>query len=314
LDLRRTWHFFHEILGFDMNPLHSISHRCAALLVAVSCCVPAGATEDPAQILMAKFSSLESRLRTSPMRRPMVLESSESQNKVLGEVYAVINYPFAEVNTGLNHPDHLCDVMSLHINIKYCRAGTGPNGTTLKVNVGKKTPEDLKDAPRIEFKYTVRQSSAQYLDFELASPGGPMGTRDYRIALEAIPVAADKTFLHFTYAYVLSFTSRIAMQTYLATFGLGKVGFTPVGKSINGQVQMVGGIQAVVERNTMRYFLAIDSFLGAAASGATDQLDARLQRWHAAVEQYPRQLHDLEHDEYIAMKRDEYRRQQTIDY
>ena len=39
---------------------------------------------------------------------------------------------------------------------------------------------------------------------------------------------------------------------------------------------------------------------------------ATLRDWFAATERYPRQLHELEQDEYLVMKRKEYQRQQVI--
>ena len=53
------------------------------------------------------------------------------------------------------------------------------------------------------------------------------------------------------------------MQGYLATGGRDKVGFSIVGKTASGAPQYLDGMRAVVERNTMRYYLAIDAYLGA---------------------------------------------------
>lgn len=50
-----------------------------------------------------------------------------------GAIYVVTPYPFTEVSASLNNPDHWCDVMSLHINTKYCRAVVAPAATILKV-------------------------------------------------------------------------------------------------------------------------------------------------------------------------------------
>ena len=57
----------------------------------------------------------------------------------------------------------------------------------------------------------------------------------------------------------------------------------------------------------MRYYLAIDAYLGAPA---TDQLERRLQAWFAATENYPLQLHEIDRASYIGMKRAEHKRQQ----
>jgi len=65
-----------------------------------------------------------------------------------------------------------------------------------------------------------------------------------------------------------------------------------------------------VERNTMRYYLAIDSYLGADSAPPAQQLEKRLRAWFDATERYARQLHEISRDEYMAMKRREIQRQQ----
>ena len=101
------------------------------------------------------------------------------------------------------------------------------------------------------------------------------------------------------------------MQAYLGTIGSDKVGFTVVGKQSDGQPLHVGGMRGLVERNTMRYYLAIEAFLGALSAPPQARLEKRLHDWFAAVERYPRQLHEMEQAEYLDMKRKEYLRQQA---
>jgi hypothetical protein len=67
----------------------------------------------------------------------------------------------------------------------------------------------------------------------------------------------------------------------------------------------------VVERNTMRYYLAIEAFLGALAAPPQARFEKRLRDWFAAAERYPRQLHEMEQGEYLDMKRKERLRQQA---
>ena len=101
------------------------------------------------------------------------------------------------------------------------------------------------------------------------------------------------------------------MKTYLATLGSGKVGFTIIGKLPSGQPKYIGGMRGVAERNTMRYYLAIDAYLGALTAPPRLQLQKRLLRWFISTEQYPRQLHEVNQTAYIDMKRREYLRQQA---
>jgi hypothetical protein len=61
----------------------------------------------------------------------------------------------------------------------------------------------------------------------------------------------------------------------------------------------------------MRYYLAIDAYLGALSTTPRLQLQKRLQSWYVATEHYPLQLHEVSQTAYIDMKRSEYLRQQT---
>ena len=267
---------------------------------------------DSAAKLRAKYMSLKEPLRQNQFKRPLVLDSTEAQNRLKGDIYAIVDYPISAVNTGLTSPGHWCDVMLLHINTKYCRAMEGPTGAVLKVNIGKKTPEELSDTPQVNFNYKLTMATPEYFEIVLNAQEGPMGTSDFRILLEAVSLPNSKTFLHLTYSYAVNFAGRVAMQTYLKTIGSRKVGFTVISKQPDGQPTYIGGVRGLVERNTMRYYLAIDSFLAAARVVPEAQFEQRIQNWFSAVERYPRQLHEVERRDYLEMKRAEYRRQQTV--
>ena len=143
----------------------------------------------------------------------------------------------------------------------------------------------------------------------LGADEGPLGTSDYRIVLEAVPLDARRSFVHMSYSYGIGPATRVAMQVYLATIGRDKVGFSIVGRNSDGTPVYGGGERGVIERNTMRYYLAIESYLGAVALPPAERPAKRLRDWIAAVERYPRQLHDMERDDYLAMKRSQLARQ-----
>lgn len=292
------------------------SNRLPCLAVIVFACggCNAWATTDAefAAALRGHYTRLTQQLQSNAFGRPLVLQSSEGTKGLTGDIYAVVAYPFATVSRGMKSPDHWCDVMILHINTKYCHAVAGPQGTTLRVNIGKKTPQAIAEATRVEFLYSETTSTPSYFAIMLTARDGPLGTSNYRIRLEAVELPDNKSFLHLTYAYGVGFAGRLAMQTYLATLGAGKVGFTRLGQSADGDTGYVAGVRGVVERNTMRYYLAIDSFLASQREPPAAQLEQRLQAWFSAVERYPRQLHEVDRSDYLAMKRAEALRQQTL--
>ncbi len=261
--------------------------------------------------LRAKYTELTRQLHSNQFQRALYLNSTESSHDLKGEIYAVVDYPFATVNMALNDPAHWCDLLILHVNIKYCHASDTKSGTVLTVNLGKKYEQPLADAYRVEFNYRGIITTPDYFALELNAESGPLSTRDYRIWVEATPVKDGRTFLHFTYAYAFGLTGSLAMQGYLATIGRDKVGFTVTGKMPNGQSTYIQGVRGVVERNTMRYYLAIDAYLAALATPAKDQLEQRLRLWYNSTDEYSRQLHEVERDDYLKMKRKEYQRQQV---
>ena len=264
------------------------------LLCATGVTSAAGAMPNPAATLRAKYLSLEEPLRQNQFKRQLVLDSSELQGRLKGDVYAIIDYPFATVNAGLNNPQNWCDVMLLHINTKYCHAERRPSGTVLNVNIGKKTPEELADAARVEFNYSVAAATPEYFEINLNASEGPLGTSDFLIQMEAVALPNAKTFLHLTYSYAINVSGRLSMKAYLGTIGSQKVGFTVIGKKVDGQPDYIRGVRGLMERNTMRYYLAIDSFLGANRTASSGRFEKQLQSWFSASERYPRQLHEMD--------------------
>jgi hypothetical protein len=268
------------------------------------------APDTSADQLRDKYTELSRQLSDNQFQRALYLDSMQSPNDLRGEIYAVVDYPFATVNGAINNPAHWCDVLILHINIKYCHASRRKYGTVLAVNIGRKYHQPLADAYRLEFNYREVITTPEYFSLELNAETGPLSTHDYHLWIEAIALKDRRSFLHVTYAYSFGLTGRLAMQGYLATIGSDKRGFTVIGKQANGQPDYIQGVRGVVERNTMRYYLAIDAYFSALTAPPKDQLEQRLRKWYNETDQYARQLHEVERDDYLKMKRSEYQRQQ----
>ena len=283
------------------------------LFVSLLCVIagPAHSAEpgsDAAEALRARYAALVPQLSHNQFEQPLYLESAASSGHLKGEIYARVDYPFADVGAALNGPSHWCDVLILHVNTKYCHAAMTSGGTTLAVNLGSKKTRRLEDTYRVEFSYRVVESAPDYFQVQLAADKGPLATSDYLIVLEAVAIDGAQTFLHFTYSYAYGVAARLAMKTYLGTSGRAKVGFTIVGQRADGDPEYVRGVRGLIERNTMRYYLAIDAYLDAEPAG---ELEQRLQNWFASTELYPQQLRELDQTDYLAMKRSEYARQQA---
>lgn len=283
--------------------------RARARPTLLALCVPLSWTAgqvaaQDAFALRARHEQMQPALAQSPFQRPMVLQANASAESPRGNVYAVINHPFDRVGHAFEDPAHWCDVLMLQLNVKQCEVAGEPGRPRLQVAIGKKIEQPLKDAFKVDFDYAVRASQADYLSVQINAPEGPLGTRDYRLTLEAVPIDAQHSFLHMSYSYTNGFTAQLATSAYLATSGRNKVGFTVLRRDGAGQPVYVGGMQGVAERNAMRYFLAIEAFLDAQSAGSpAQQAEARLRSWFSATERHARQLHEMDTPDYLAMKR-----------
>jgi hypothetical protein len=258
-----------------------------------------------ASALRAKHEELRDKLAHNGFGRPVHVTSSQNGNELHGDVYAVVDYPFSRVDEGLRDAPSWCHVLILPFNTKHCQASGGQGESHLAVRIGRKASQAPQNAFPIDFRYRVESRDPEYLRVSLDAENGPLGTRNYQIALEATPLDQAHTFIHLGYKYTFSMMSRLAMETYLGTTGADKVGFSVSGKDDQGKPQLVGGMLGATERNTMRYFLAIDVYLASLSAPQGERLDKRINDWFVATEKYPRQLHEMDRGEYVAMKKKE---------
>jgi hypothetical protein len=239
------------------------------------------------------------------------LDSTESSSALQGQVYALVDHPFEQVRQALSRPGSWCDVLILHLNVKYCHLSGAAGQEVLDAGIGRKTDQDLAEVSWLHLAYRLRSNQERQLTLEMASANGPLGTHDYRIEFDAEPYANGQTLLRLRYGYGFSFAARWAMQVYLATVGRDKLGFTLLGAGADGQPRHVGGLRGVLERNTVRYYLAIQAYLGVQSLPSAQRLPKSLTDWFAATERHAEQLHEVSRDDYVAMKSRELLRQRS---
>lgn len=237
------------------------------------------------------------------------LQSTESSSQVQGDVHAMLDARFAQLRESLLRADHWCEVLTLHLNVQYCRARSDAGQELLNVGLGRKFDEPLDDLHWLHFSYRVVQADDSYLQVVLDAPAGPMGTHDYRLVFEATPSADHHTVVHLGFGYAYGLAARLAMQVYLGTLARDKVGFSRSEPTANGQPGLVGGVRGVNERSTLRYFLAIEAYLGTRALPPDQAAVQSRQDWFTATERYPRQLHEIDRPAYLAMKLRQQQRQ-----
>jgi len=275
----------------------------AVLALALAAGAAGAAPSPDAVTLRGKHDILRDEFASSPFRRPLVVQSSEANDELKGEIYAVVDQPFKTTAEVLRDKARWCELMLLHQNVKRCRTGGDVPADMLAAVVGRKAQHTSDQGYKMDFKFNVVASAPDFVRVQLAAESGPLGTRDHRVTLQAAPLDANSSFIHMSYAYSFGGVARMATQAYMTTAGRDKVGFTVTGKTEDGKPVYINGVRGMIERNAMRYFLAIEAYFSALAAPPAQQQEKRLNDWFALTEQHPRQLHELERDEYLAIKR-----------
>lgn len=290
----------------------SAGRRAARLGLALVLGLSALAAQaDDAALLRDKHTQLREQLQSNNFQRPLHVVSSQAGDTLRGEVYAVLDHSFEDLSAALKEPSGWCDILILPFNTKYCHAVDGNGGPVLQVRIGRKYDQPVENAYRLDFALRPVAATPDYFESRLNAASGPVGTRDYRIALSAVPLGKGRTFMHLSYSYGFGAAGRFAMQVYLATAGSDKVGFTVAGRDAGGQPVYISGVRGAIERNVMRYYLAIDAYLASLKVPPDQRVDQRIQAWFNSTERYPRQLREMDRSTYVAMKRGETERQQA---
>lgn len=237
---------------------------------------------------------------------PLDVHSSERGGRVEGDVDGRLDYSFARLRAAFEDPGVWCAIVALHLNVKSCvhlrRGGT----TWLRVYNGRKDFQRPEDAVVSEYAFTARESGARRLVVVLTADEGPYGTRDHRIELVLEP-AANPAYTHLVlrYRYRVSYLARASLQVYLNTVARGKIGFTVTGEDARGEPVYVKGLRGLIERNAVRYYLAIVAWLDGTAQSPPRAEVWRAAHWFDLTERYARQLHELERGAYLANKQRE---------
>jgi len=282
------------------------------LLLGLAACVLPLAARAEASDLQARYAQLRDTLKPDANGNTLVIESSEQPDRLTGDVLAILDHPFAQVKAGLKSPAQWCDVLILPFNTKYCHAVDGPDGPALLLRIGRKFDQPLDRTYKLLLSWRNVATSPDFFESRMEAGDGPMGTRDYRIRLSAMPIGDNRTFVRLTYSYGFGLSGRLAMQTYLGTVGAGKVGFSVQGRDAQGQPEYIRGVRGAIERTAMRYYLAIDAYVDSLKAPPGQQVERRIQGWFAAADRYPRQLREMDQPTYVAMKRGEVERQQKL--
>ena len=280
---------------------HTASLLLACMLLMPATIIHAGENE-----MQQKYREIEAALNTNVYGIPVYIQSSDQDKTMLGEIYGVIYHPFDNVRDTITAAENWCEIVPQHLNIKACTLQRMAEDNQLTFYAGRKFYENADDAYELSYRFEVPRTDDNYFQVILIAENGPLGTRDYRIEVEAVPLDDSRTFLHFSYSYKYNFLTAMGTKIYLATIARNKIGFTLTGTDDKGDPVYVDGIRGIIERNTMRYYFAIQSFLDTWQLEPGERLNARLNTWFDLTEKYPLQLHEMDKQAYLQSKQQEH--------
>lgn len=285
-----------------------------ATTILFSAC-SASASEKPRQgegLLRDTYHRNIAKLETSAFGLPLFLESIERDDRVHVDVYGVFDYPFSNIVDVLKVPANWCDIVSLHPNVKACTYREMTGIWLLTFFIGKKVYQPPEDAQQVVFHFRKVDQQQGYLDIILNADAGPFGTKDHTMRFEAFPIDGERTFVHVSYSYSDSVALRLAAKIYFATFGRSKVGFTVTGTDENGKAVYIGGPRGAIERNAVRYYFAIQSFMNTLHNPEESRLSMRISEWYDLTNRYRKQLFELNRTDYLTYKTAERKNQLTL--
>ena len=237
------------------------------------------------------------------------VRSERNGNILKADVYAITPNSLDDLYKAISMPDNWCEFVPLHLNIKSCTYTQGPQ-PTITFYAGRKFYEPPEDAFELKYQFQTTEHETDKFRVQLTAKDGPLGTSDYTIVVEALSLE-NETLLHMGLSYKTGLTSRAATWGYLSTIGKDKVGFSIVEQKAGNPVY-IKGINGIIERNVMRYFLALSVYLDTLNLDTDELFLRRAEAWYDLTEEYATQLHELDKQEYIEAKQKEYINQQEM--
>lgn len=303
-----------------MNRIYRIKKHLKSFLFLVAAVMlyPAGSAPAVEEIrrneaiLQDTYRAHLAALSKSGFGLPILVESLERDDRAHVDVYGIFNSPFDGVADALKTPANWCDIVSISPNVKACTYGKQGGDRLLTIYVGRKLYKAPEDARRVVSRFRVAEQRQGYLDIMLAADSGPFGTRNYRMRLRAVPIAGGKTFVHVSFEYGESAALRLAEKAYYATLGRDKTGFTVIGTDDNGTPIHVGGRRGAIERNTVRYYFAIQAYVKMLRYPVEQRFSRSAGEWYDLTSRY-RNLHfDQDRKGYLDIKARERRNQLAL--
>ena len=251
--------------------------------------------------LLKRYTDKSQHLTAGHLNRSFSITSEARDGAARGEALAEIHVSLSVLRAVLTQPERWCEILLLTPHVAGCASMEGGSDARFEVKLLYRYDQPADEAKRAQFRFEQRLSQPEFLSVRLASPQGPLGTQDYRLELEAAALDEQRSVLKVEYSYRYGIRAAAALGFYLATTGRQKQGFT-----LGEEGEPVRGLRGSVERNAMRYFLAIESHALCAEKDAAMRFQVSLDQWLRALEPYPGQIAEADPDDYRRIKLEQF--------
>ena len=270
--------------------------------------IPVGVLQAADNDLAEKYFEIKNKTISLLEHKPIHVRSHIADNRLQADIFAIKQQTVHQLFEVLSVAENWCQFVTLHLNIKACSYQSDKNDI-LTFYAGRKFYQPAENAFALQYQFQIKEKTKDYFKLLLSADDGPFSTSDYRISVEVLAVE-NESVIHFSLAYNSSFSSRMGTSVYLSTIGSDKKGFS---QQINelGQSEFIQGTEGIIERNVMRYFLALKVFLEQDTADPTST-QKLASDWYDESEQYSLQLHELDKKDYMANKAREFIQQDVM--
>ncbi len=259
-----------------------------------------------ARHLQQAYEGFQKRYGVLAPHIPLSLHSTQTGARIRTEVYGTVHGSFADVAQTLSRPEGYCEFLPPLLNLKTCIHYRDNSEDRIRFYVGGKRFMSPIGTIHIVSILRVVTHTADDLHVRLSSVNGDVDEHGYRVDIEIAPFGKNVLARVYT-DYNPDRLTRMAVAAYVRTFASDKIGFTRVPGGTKGEY--VRGMSGIIERNTVRAFLAMQAYLDTLSVEPDRRYEARLQRWFGLTEQFPEQLHEMNRADYLSAKRREHLQQ-----
>jgi hypothetical protein len=282
---------------------------CAVLPVAA---LPPNPPDKQAESLIAIYHQIQERITKSPLVLPIHLETRVENNFSEVDIYGVVDYPFATIQKEFSKPRDWCDMIILHPNIRACTYSGTDSGWVLTLHNVNRYDQTITEAYQLYFKYNIISGTQSYVDMSMVADKGPFNSSDHKFRIRAAALDGKRSFVHLSYSYRYSPLQYIAIKSYIALFGTKRAGFSVESFTEENGPVYVSGVKGSIERNVMRYYLAILAYFDALKYPPEQRFEKRLSGWINLSDRYQRQFPRIEHTKYFENKRADLKNQNIL--